>query len=147
MANPAAGLPANDKYTFCNTTLGSCYFYNDTTANYTNHKANCQRMGGYLVSYNSGNEQRIVEAALAPATNYYLGIEPLGNTTLFGGTFVMLDGTFLGNTTPSDSNPYRHWWVTGAWRWWLLMPSPSPRHPCSFCVYLLDVSWAGGSPA
>jgi hypothetical protein len=68
-------------------------------------------MGGYLVSYNSGDEQRLVEVALAPANNYYLGIEPLGNTTIKGGIFVMLDGTFLGNTTPSNSNPYKHWWV------------------------------------
>jgi hypothetical protein len=104
-----AGLPANDKFYFCNTTLGSCYFYNETTANYTNHKASCQAMGGYLVSYNSGNEQSMVEVALAPANNYYLGIEPLGNTTIKGGIFVMLDGTFLGNTTPSNSNPYKHW--------------------------------------
>jgi hypothetical protein len=68
-------------------------------------------MGGYLVSYNSADEQRLVETAFAPANNYYLGIEALGNTTIAGGTFVMLDGTFLGNTTPSSSNPYRHWWV------------------------------------
>jgi hypothetical protein len=105
------GLPANDLTTFCNTTLGSCYFYNTTTASYSDHKANCQRMGGYLVSYNTAMEQYLVELALTPINNYYLGIEPIGNISLNGGTFMWLDGTFIGNTTPSNSNPYRHWWV------------------------------------
>lgn len=115
LATPA-GLPASDKFYYCNAALGSCYFWNTVTANYTTHRANCQRMGGYLVSYNSGLKQYTVEQALSPtdislpANNYYLGIEPLmSNTNLTGGFFVMLDGTFLGNTTPSNSDPYKHW--------------------------------------
>jgi hypothetical protein len=105
----AVGLPANDRLTFCSTTLGSCYFYNATSATYAVHKARCQSMGGYLVSYNTAAEQRMVETALSTASNVYMGIEALGNSTLNGGTFVMLDGTFLGNLTPSSSNPYKHW--------------------------------------
>jgi hypothetical protein len=32
------------------------------------------------------------------------GIEPLGNHS-----WVLLDGTFLGNNTISNANPYKHW--------------------------------------
>ena len=46
-----------------------------------------------------------MEVALALPDNYYMGIEQISNNT-----FVMLDGTFLGNMTPSNANPYKHWW-------------------------------------
>jgi hypothetical protein len=51
-----------------------------------------------------GEEQALVEAQLVLATNYYMGIEQISTNT-----FVWLDGTFIGNTTPSNSNPYKHW--------------------------------------
>ena len=153
-------LPANSATWYCPVNGTQCYYYNATTAAYAVHKSNCQRMGGYLVSYNTGphllvsssspagrapfcaqphaacaiparvafvtlldgwpcfiirpcvcccpaaEEQRIVEKQLPTATSagYYLGIEEISN-----GTFVLLDGTFIGNTTPSNSNPYKHW--------------------------------------
>jgi hypothetical protein len=105
-----AGLPANDRNNWCpnNGANGTCYFWNETTATYAVQKSACQRMGGYLVSYNTAMEQRLVDAVFA-ANNYWLGIEPLRNTSVFGTNWVLADGQFLGNMTPSNSNPYRHW--------------------------------------
>ncbi len=37
------------------------------------------------------------------------GIERLGQHS-----WVLLDGTFLGNNTISNANPYKHWWVAPA---------------------------------
>lgn len=45
-----------------------------------------------------------MEFMLALPNNYYMGIEQISTNT-----FVWLDGSFIGNTTPSNSNPYRHW--------------------------------------
>jgi hypothetical protein len=42
--------------------------------------------------------------ALALPNNYYMGIEQIATNT-----FVWLDGSFIGNTTPSNSSPYKHW--------------------------------------
>ena len=52
----------------------------------------------------SGAEQLAVETALALPNLYYMGIEQISLNT-----FVWLDGSFIGNTAPSNSNPYRHW--------------------------------------
>jgi hypothetical protein len=51
----------------------------------------------------SAAEQREVEFHLPAAANYYIGVEPMG------ASWVLSDGTFLGNTTPSNSSPYKHW--------------------------------------
>jgi hypothetical protein len=106
------GLPAQDKYTFCpnNGANGTCYFWNATTANYTNHRQACRNQGGYLASFNTAEEQRLVNRMLT-ADNYWIGIEPLRNVSTFGGVWVWADGQFIGNLTPSNSDPYRHWWV------------------------------------
>jgi hypothetical protein len=53
---------------------------------------------------NSGAEQSDVESSITMLTDYYMGIEPQGV-----GNWIMLDGTFIGNNTPSNSNPYNHW--------------------------------------
>ena len=58
-------------------------------------------------SCRSGEEQYYIETALAINANYYLGIEAQGP-----GNWMLLDGTFIGNNTPSVS-PYRHWRVPG----------------------------------
>lgn len=110
-AGPTAGLPANDKFNFClnSGASGTCYRWNNTIDTYAKHKANCQNLGGYLVSYNTEAEQRSVETAFSGAANYWLGIEPLRNVTLYGGVWVLADGQFLGNLTPSTAGPYRHW--------------------------------------
>jgi hypothetical protein len=52
----------------------------------------------------SAAEQLAVETALELPNLYYMGIEQISLNT-----FVWLDGSFIGNTTPSNSNPYRHW--------------------------------------
>jgi hypothetical protein len=49
-----------------------------------------------------------VESSITLLTDYYIGIERQGV-----GNWIMLDGTFLGNNTPSNSNPYKHW--CGMW--------------------------------
>jgi hypothetical protein len=106
-------LPAQDKYTFCpnNGANGTCYFWNATIAAYSTHKLACQNLGGYLVSFNTAEEQRLVQTQLSGVDNYWIGIEPFRNVSQFGPVFVWTDGQFIGNFTPSNSNPYRHWWV------------------------------------
>ena len=69
------------------------------------HKTACKSLGGYLVSYNTAAEQVVVENELNVPTDYYLGVEQQGSS------WMLADGTFLGNTTPSNSSPYKHWWV------------------------------------
>jgi hypothetical protein len=61
-----------------------------------------------LLRRNSGAEQLEVETVLAPLTDYFMGIEPRG-----ANNWIMLDGTVLGNNTPSNSNPYKHWCASG----------------------------------
>jgi hypothetical protein len=41
--------------------LGSCYFYNSSSASYTVHRSACQQLGGTLVGFASAEEQRSVE--------------------------------------------------------------------------------------
>jgi hypothetical protein len=50
----ATGRPANTASYFCPDTASTtspCYRVNTTQANYASHKANCQGMGGALVTY------------------------------------------------------------------------------------------------
>jgi hypothetical protein len=65
-------------------------------------------MGGYLASYNSAAEQRTVERVLA-ANNYWIGIDLLRNLTVHGSNWVLGDGSFIGDLTPSNADPYKHW--------------------------------------
>ena len=81
----------------------SCYILNVTGASYSSHKAACQAKGGYLVSWNSGEEQNEVEKALGVSAIYYMGVEKAGTN------WYLLDGTNLGNSTISNSDPYKHW--------------------------------------
>jgi hypothetical protein len=79
-----AGVPINDYTTFCPPNGASCYFYNRTTANYTVHKAACQARGGYLVAFNSAEEQEAVEAWFVTTTaamasqSPWIGVEQAG---------------------------------------------------------------------
>jgi hypothetical protein len=64
----------------------SCYFLNSTADTYANHKSNCAKQGGYLVSYNSAFEQQDVQTqlpALTPqsATSgwFWIGLEKAGS--------------------------------------------------------------------
>jgi hypothetical protein len=80
-----AGVPANSYSTFCPPNGASCYFYNRTTANYTVHKAACQARGGYLVAFNSAEEQEAVEAWFVTTTaamanqSPWIGVEQAGS--------------------------------------------------------------------
>ena len=96
----------NDQIWYCPLNGDSCYYYNTTYATYATHKAACQAQGGYLASYNSGQEQSAVENRMAYRGNsyYWIGVEPTAQ-----GQYVMLDGTPLNSGLPSTLNPYAHW--------------------------------------
>jgi hypothetical protein len=81
-------VPRPNAYTHCprHANATSCYLLNATLDTHANHKANCARQGGYLVSYNSAFEQLDVETQLPsltpdPTTSgwYYIGLEKAGN--------------------------------------------------------------------
>jgi hypothetical protein len=59
----------------------SCYYFNTSLDSYANHKSNCARMGGYLVAYNTADEQLEVENAFPSVRSGYtwIGLERSGN--------------------------------------------------------------------
>jgi hypothetical protein len=48
------GLPNNDQKWFCPANGTSCYWYNSTTAAYSDHRNACKGLGGYVVAFNTG---------------------------------------------------------------------------------------------
>ncbi len=59
-ARPLPGLPTDNDYTYCKHNMSdspACYFYHTTGAPYATAKANCQALGGNLVSWTSDEEQ------------------------------------------------------------------------------------------
>jgi hypothetical protein len=52
---------------------------------------------------------------------YYIGLERPGPV---GSNWYFLDGTYVGNGVPSNSDPYAHWWVpcpARLWLFWLML--------------------------
>jgi hypothetical protein len=47
----------NDKRYYCPAGSSSCYYYNTTTAVYSTQWLACQSQSGYLVAYNTAEEQ------------------------------------------------------------------------------------------
>ena len=47
----------DDEGNFCPPSSTSCYYYNITAEDYASHKAACEQRGGYLVAYNTPEEQ------------------------------------------------------------------------------------------
>jgi hypothetical protein len=63
---PVSCLPQDTEFQVCNVTRGSCYRYQTGGAAITTHRTTCSNSGGYLVAWNSYEEQREVE-------NYFTG--------------------------------------------------------------------------
>ncbi len=58
-----AGIPTDNDRTFCasGAVNETCYFYNPTWLDRDKAQQACQARGGWLVAYNSGEEQLEVE--------------------------------------------------------------------------------------
>jgi hypothetical protein len=86
-ADCATGVPMPNANTHCpkHANATSCYLLNTTLDTYANHKANCARRQGYLVSFTSAFEHLDVITqlpSLAPATAsgyYWIGLEKAGS--------------------------------------------------------------------
>ena len=63
---PVSCLPQDNELQMCNVTRGSCYRYKTGGAAITTHRTACTGWGGYLVAWNSYEEQLEVE-------NYFTG--------------------------------------------------------------------------
>ena len=83
-----AGVPMPNANTHCpkHANATSCYILNTTTDTYANHKSNCAKQGGYLVSFNSAFEQLDVQTQLpaltpqsATSTWFWIGLEKAGS--------------------------------------------------------------------
>ena len=60
------GLPQDNELQVCNSTRGSCYKFIPGIASFTTQNTACSGLGGYLVAWNSYEEQLEVE-------NYFTG--------------------------------------------------------------------------
>jgi hypothetical protein len=63
-----AGIPTDNDRVFCTSSAvnETCYFYNNTFLGRDRAQQTCEGMGGWLVAYNTGDEQLQVE-------NYFTG--------------------------------------------------------------------------
>jgi hypothetical protein len=110
------GLPPNNLYWFCPSGVSSsCYRVNASNANYATHKANCRAVGGDLVSFNSPEEQLLVEQYFVNTTNVLAGVHSWIGVELGSGSryrWFLADGTYVGEGHPYNGGAgamYAHW--------------------------------------
>ncbi len=79
-----AGLPPDNDTVICPDGGESCYFYYHRSLSFEKAKAACrQNPGAFLVSYNSGEEQLLVERYYRATGRlfwyYWIGLDKIGN--------------------------------------------------------------------
>lgn len=118
--NMHAGLPVNEYTTYCPANGASCYFYNRTSANYTTHRSSCQARGGYLVAFNSAEEQELVEAWFVTTTTAMSGQTPWIGVEQAGSQWWAAAGIVLPKR-PQDLKPAVSVFCQPS-AWWLAVP-------------------------
>ena len=105
------------------------YVWVSAGTNFSLVSSSCQKLGGDLVSYNTGGEQQQVEnffrGTAKIAVSYWIGLS--FSTTV--NRWMWSDGTDGGNGAVSNASPYAHWCVAGA--------SVHARSDCMPCVVAL----------